>query len=165
MSWKDDKKWSDRFLPEIKRALGEHLISEPPIEEDAERNTDLMVLRLDAIRIGCRIRKFSYYANYHNEFTIRVGRPSGNKTELTKIIEGWGDYFFYGFSNKEETALHDWILGDLKEFRIWHSRNLAKQDGTIPGAGKSKHDNSSTFRAYKWADIPNFIVAKRGELI
>ena len=51
-NWKTDKRWSDRFLPEIKGIIGAHLITEPPFEEDAERNTDLMVLRLDAIRIG-----------------------------------------------------------------------------------------------------------------
>ena len=63
-NWEQDKRWSDRFLPEIKRILGEHLIAEPPVEEDAERNTDLIVLRLDAVRIACRVRKFQYLALY-----------------------------------------------------------------------------------------------------
>jgi hypothetical protein len=70
----EDKRWSDRFLPEIMGILGKHLISEPPVEEDAERNTDLMVLRLEAIRIGCRIRKHKYLDKYGDEFTIRAGR-------------------------------------------------------------------------------------------
>lgn len=91
-SWKTDKRWSDRFLPEIKAIIGTHLITEPPFEEDAERNTDLMVLRLDAIRIGCRVRKFKFSDTYPDEFTIRTVRPSGAQTELGKIIEGWGDY-------------------------------------------------------------------------
>ena len=62
--WKEDKKWSDRFLVEIKRILGEHLISEPPIEEDMQHNTDLIVLRLNAVRIACRIRTYGYFAAY-----------------------------------------------------------------------------------------------------
>ena len=33
--WEDDKRWSDRFLPEIKGHIGCALISESPIEEDA----------------------------------------------------------------------------------------------------------------------------------
>ena len=37
------KRWSDRFLPENKQILGLHLIGEPPVKEDAERNTDLIV--------------------------------------------------------------------------------------------------------------------------
>ena len=32
MGWREDKRWSDRFLPEIKRILGEHLIAEPPMD-------------------------------------------------------------------------------------------------------------------------------------
>jgi len=167
MNWETDKKWSDRFLPEIKRILGEYLISEPPIEEDAERNTDLMVLRLDAIRIGCRVRKFQYHANYGNEFTIRAGRPSGVKTELQKIIEGWGDYFFYGFSDQDQVNLHAWVLADLNEFRLWYCRQLARMDkGKVPGQGKNNTDGSSSFLAFKWADFPpSFIVASSDALM
>jgi len=76
--------------------LGRILISEPPVEEDQERNTDLMVLRIDAIRVGCKIRKFEYLSSYGDEFTIRTGRPSRKKTELTKIIKGWGKYSPWG---------------------------------------------------------------------
>jgi hypothetical protein len=161
--WKADKRWSDRFLTEIKSILGIYLISEPPHEEDAERNTDLMVLRLDAVRIGCRVRKHQYASKYGDEFTIRAGRPSGTKTELTKIIEGWGDYFFYGFSDAEETNLHSWILCDLKVFRIWYMRKLAALPaGHVPGIGKKNTDASSTFVAFNINDFPeNFVIAKK----
>ena len=158
MKWKDDKKWSDRFLPEIKRLLGEHLISEPPVEEDAERNTDLMVLKLDAVRIGCRVRTFQYYNLYRNEFTIRSGRPSGVKTELTKIIEGWGDYFFYGFSDSTETKLCKWILGDLKALRLYINRKLYQNQ--MPWITHNNRDNSSSFVSFRYDDIPNFLVAQ-----
>ena len=104
-AWQLDKRWADRFLPEIKRILGEHLIGEPPEEEDQEHNTDLMVLKMDAVRVACRVRRNQYIDRYGDEFTIRAGRPNGSKTELTKIVEGWGDYFFYGFSDENETAL------------------------------------------------------------
>ena len=69
--WQDDKRWSDRFLPEIKQILGLYLIDEPPIEEDMQRNTDLTVLRLNAVRVACRIRKYEYFLNYGDEITIR----------------------------------------------------------------------------------------------
>lgn len=157
-AWQHDKRWSDRFLTEMKSILGIYLIGEPPVEEDQERNTDLMVLRMDAVRIGCRIRRHNYL-NYADEFTIRAGRPSGVKTELTKIIEGWGDYFFYGFSDKQEQHLAHWILGDLKAFRIWYSRALANNQGQAPGMRQTNGDMSSFFYAFKWADIPGFIVA------
>jgi hypothetical protein len=156
-SWQEDKRWSDRFLPEIKRILGEHLIAEPPVEEDACRNTDLIVLRLDAVRIACRVRKHEYLARYGGQFTIRTGRPTGNKTELTKIIEGWGDYFFYGFADETETRLAQWVLGDLRAFRIYFCRRLAQ--GAVPGQSKSNRDGSSDFAAFEYREIPGFVVA------
>jgi hypothetical protein len=153
--WQNDKRWSDRFLPEIKGILGQHLIGEPPAEEDAERNTDLMVLRMEAVRIGCRIRKNQYLERYGNEFTIRAGRPSGVKTELTKIIEGWGDYFFYGFACPAERRLVRWALADMKVFRAAYMRKLAASGpGCVPGMGKRNLDNSSSFVAFRWVDFP-----------
>lgn len=159
--WQADKRWSDRFLPEIKSILGVHLIGEPPAEEDAERNTDLMVLRMDAVRIACRVRSHSYLSRYGNEFTIRAGRPSGIKTELTKIIEGWGDYFFYGFCNETESRLAKWTLADLKVFRIWYNRQVFMlPPGRAPGRAKTNIDGSSHFVAFQWEEIyQNLIVA------
>jgi len=161
IGWKSDKRWSDKFLPEIKRNLGEHLIGEPPIEEDQERNTDLVVLRMEAVRIGCRIRRNKYLEKYGGEFTIRAGRPSGVKTELTKVIEGWGNYFFYGFSNIEDTGLSKWSLCDLNVFRLWFNRQLFS--GGDLGFNKKNKDNSSSFLAFKFCQLPNeFIIAKEG---
>ena len=162
-TWRKDKRWSDKFLPEIKSVLGTYLIAEPPMEEDAERNTDLMVLRLDAVRIGCRIRKHQYLAQYSDEFTIRAGRPSGAKVELTKIIEGWGDYFFYGFCNKDESGLEAWALCDLNVFRRWYMAQLYRSAaGYKPGMGKDNHDGSSSFAAFSFEQMPSgFVVARQ----
>lgn len=162
MGWEKNKKWSDRFLPEIKRILGEHLIGEPPAEEDQERNTDLIVLKMEAVRIGCRVRKYNYLARYGDEFTIRAGRPSGAKTELTKIIEGWGNYFFYGFCDEKERKLTKWILGDLNVFRLWFNRKLKTDRGKIPGITKNNTDNSSFFLAFKTVWLPReFVIAQQ----
>lgn len=159
-NWESDKKWSDKFLPEIKQLLGLYLINEAPIEEDRERNTDLIVLKMEAVRIGCRIRRNKYLAYYGNEFTIREGRPSNIKTELTKIIEGWGNYFFYGFADESEAALAKWALCDMNIFRLWFNRSLVNNSGIIPGIAKNNKDNSSSFRVFKFSELPNnFIVA------
>jgi hypothetical protein len=156
--WIQEKRWSDRFLPEIKRILGEHLIAEPPVEEDAQRNTDLIAMRLEAIRIACRIRRHKYLAQYGSQFTFRSGVPSGVKTELTKIIEGWGDYFFYGFSNKTETALEQWILCDLKAFRVYFTRELVRRKGVMPGIPQSNKGDSN-FMVFDYRVIPGFVIA------
>jgi len=159
--WVEDKRWSDKFLPEIKAILGVHLIGEPPIEEDQERNTDLIVLKMEAVRIGCRVRRYKFYLKYPDEFTIRAGRPSGYKTELTKIIEGWGDYFFYGFCDKSEGGLIRWILCDLKVFRLWLNRSLMENNGKFPGTLKENFDGSSSFMAFSLKNISgNFIIGE-----
>lgn len=150
--WQTDKQWSDRFLTEVKRTLGEYLIGEPPVVEDQERNTDLVVLKMQAVRIACRIRTASYYQRYGDEFTIRRSRPSGAKTELAKLIEGWGDYLFYGFSTEDADALQAWTLADLSVFRGWYARELYR--GNKPGESRNNHDNSSGFFAFKWSDLP-----------
>ena len=159
--WKKDKKWSDKYFPEIKRALGEYLICEPEnFNEDRERNTDLTVFELQAVRIACRIRKDNYREKYCHEFTIRSDRPTGRETELAKIIRGWGNYLFYGFA--DESKLTQWFIGDLNAFRIWHSRELARNKGAPPGVAHNNFDGSSDFRSYEKGIIPGFIVAERG---
>lgn len=165
----DDKTQQDfqfgrRFLPEIKSIVGMHLIGEAPKEEDCVRNTDLIVLRLEAIRIACRIRKHKYFARWGDEFTIRANRPSGALTELSKIIQGWGDYIFYGFADEAEEHLHAWIIGDLKEFRLWFMAQLCKNGGAKPGELNENGDGSSKFRAFKITDMPERFIIGRSPL-
>lgn len=158
-TWQDDKRWSDRFIPEIKRILGEHLIGESTEEEDGRHNTDLIVLKLEAVRIACRIRRHEYFDRYPDEFTIRSGRPSGVETELTKVVAGWGDYFFYGFSDEREVGLRAWSLCDLKVFRLWFNRCLYSKKHEWQE--RANGDNSSTFHAFKLSALPpGFIVAR-----
>ncbi len=170
MSWQDDFTWQRRFVPRMKRIIGEHLIGEAPREEDAEHNTDLIVLRMEAVRIACRVRNFEYVLDddWREQFTIREVRPSGAKTELAKVLEGWGDYILYGFANEEGTDLCAWVLGDLRVFRLWHHRTLASTSrltprGTpeLPGISLHNGDRSSSFRAYRLKELPSeFIVAR-----
>jgi len=158
--WVADKKWSDRYLPQIKSIIGRTFIQTAPIEEDQERNTDLIVFKMEPIRIACRLRRYEYFLKYPGEFTIRAGRPNGTKTELTKIIEGWGNFFFYGFADDDK--IFSWRIGDLNVFRLWFNRCLLKNRGLIPGEQKKNTDKSSSFVVYDWNDLPNnFIVAER----
>ena len=159
--WQDDKAWSDRFLVEIKRLLGEYLIGPAPQEEDAEHNTDLIVLRMDAVRVACRVRRHEYLAEYCHQFTIREGRPSGTKTELTKVIEGWGRYLFYGIADEAEQALATWALIDLNVFRLWFNRELVRNRGIVPGELCPNKDNSSTFRAFTFCELPSDLCVAR----
>lgn len=158
--WERDKKWSDRFLPEIKRILGEYLLVEPAVEEDMMRNTDLIILGFNSIRIGCRIRKHEYFAKYQNEFTIRADRPSGIKSELAKIISGWGDYLFYGFSDEAKEKLLTWRIISLNEFRLWFNYEIARE-GKRPGLYLPNSDESSNFYAFDTTKMPPEIIFKK----
>ena len=156
--YEKQRAWSDVFLPEIKRILSERfsvtgqIISEAPIDEDMERNTDIVVLHWDAVRIGCRVREFKYLSGYGNEFTIRCKVKSGGKTEFDKIREGWGNYFFYGFADATNTKLAKWILGDLNALR----RHIEQQKDPLK-ASKDNGDGSA-FIPYKYDTIEGFVI-------
>jgi len=63
-------------------------------------------------------------------------------------MEGWGDYLFYAFANKEENRLIAWKLIDLKQFREYVDRYWKENNGIIPGKEISNTDGSSVFRAF-----------------
>ena len=161
--WQSDHEWSRRFLPEIKRILGEHLIAEAPAEEDTERATDLIVLKLDAVRIACRVRRHKFLQLYDDQFTLRVTRSNGVKSELGKMLEGWGDYLFYGFADADERYLCAWLLGDLHVFRGWFNRRLFREAaGVLPGVQRKNGDASSSFIALPVNALPaKFIRARK----
>lgn len=161
MPFDRDFDWQRALIPAIKRVCANYLIGEAPIQEDMERNTDLIVLRLDPVRVACRLRRYDYLGRYPDEFTIRAGRPSGVQTELQKVLSGWGDYIFYGFATADGAALAAWLLGDLSVFRLWHHRQLL--DGKRPWKTQSNGDGSSTFCAYRITDLPpEFVVSRTG---
>jgi hypothetical protein len=154
-----DFDWQRQFIPQMKMIAGLYLIGESAPEEDAERNTDLIVLNLRPHRIACRVRHYDQL-RYADEFTIRCYRPSGAKTELAKIIEGFGDYILYGFADADEHQLCAWMLGDLNVFRLWHSQHLARNHGREPGTRKRNGDGTE-FIAYRIADLPaDFVVTR-----
>ncbi len=155
-----DFDWQRKFIPSIKRILANYLITEAPWKEDAQHNTDLMVLEAEVVRVGCRVRS-NEYARYHDEFTVRLSRPNGTKTELAKLLSGWGNFFFYGIANADESDFCAWLLGDLNEFRLWHHHYLATHQGKWPGVTKPNRDGSSEFQVYKITDLPSDFVRAR----
>ncbi|MFA5636958.1 MAG: hypothetical protein WC977_13770 [Anaerovoracaceae bacterium] len=104
------------------------------------------------------MRRNEYLARYGDEFTVRANRPSGQKTELTKIIEGWGDFLFYGIADATNQHLAKWTLIDLKAFRLWFARHMASHAGEMPGQQLANGDGSSLFRAFRMADGPSNLV-------
>lgn len=154
-SYECDRRWSDQLLPEVKSILGQCLIEIGSEEMDMERCGDLVVMTLKPFVVGVRLRR-NQYLRYADEFTIRAGRPSGAKTELAKIIEGWGDYFFYGFANEAEDRLVQWLLGDLQVFRHWWAQKLYRLGPRqYPGILQRNTDGSSDFLAFRLESMPD----------
>jgi hypothetical protein len=163
MSWQGDKGWADQFMPDIKSVLGRHLLGEASLAEDAKHATDLVVLQMKDLRIAVRMRRRKYAENqyYVGQFTIRTERRSGAKTELAKLIEGWGDYYFYGFEGLHDGQLGIWHLIDLKEFRLGYMRLLVDcERGTFPGEQIKNPDGGSSGCgfSYEWFS-PALVVA------
>ena len=145
--YSDDRKWSDRFLPAIKQIIGPLLLIESPNEVDCKQAADLITIQDQNVMIACRVRRSTYAKQYGREFTIRSHRDSGQTTELSKIIDGFGDWMFYGYAVDDVTPrINPWVVLDLNVFRadlirhVWHVRNglpgirvksLDNKDGTV----------------------------------
>ena len=61
---------------------------------------------------------------YPNQFTIRSRVASCAETELSKIVNGNGDWMFYGPSNAAQTGVKHWWPIDLKAFRAGLIRHV-----------------------------------------
>ena len=172
--WEIDKEWTIRFIPEMKEVVTLHLVSEPlvfvsepPIEEDEQRNTDLIVLKMGIVRVSCRVRRPEFYPGQAHEITMRESRKRGTKlntkVELRKVIEGWGDYLFYGFSDKAEKHLEAWNIVDLREFRWWLHSFMKNNGGKLPGRRIPNRDHKSWFQAFEIDEMSRHVICRTSE--
>jgi len=133
-SYCNDRQWSDRFLPAIKKIVGPHLLVPSTFEADTQQAADLMILRARDLTIACRVRRAGYADKYPHQFTVRSRRDSGATTELSKMVDGWGDWMFYGHAVREEdTHIHPWWIVDLSAWRAALIRDKGRiAKGQIP---------------------------------
>ena len=157
--YRSDRRWADRYIPQLKRIVADLLVAPAPEAEDMQRNTDLIVLRAEALRVACRVRRFRYLAEYPHEFTIRSGRPNGVETELAKLLAGYGDYLVYAFAAHDEGSLAAWRVIDLRRFRLWFHLQTVER-GQMPGTVLRNDDGSSAFRAFDVRQMPANVVAR-----
>lgn len=111
------RKWSDKFTPQIKQIVGNELVEIADFEADTHETTDMIVGTMKPLKIAMRIRKHEYLKEYAWQITLRKKVVSGNPTEIHKITDGFGDLYFYGFANEDETDIALWYLIDLDKFR------------------------------------------------
>ena len=117
MSYSQERRdWSDRYIPDIKRIVGPFLLEPTSFEIDTEQAADLIIFKASDMRIAARVRDNKYLSKYPYEFTLR-SKSGNNKTELQKIIDGWGDWLFYGFASKDGIGIDRWFIINLSAFR------------------------------------------------
>lgn len=146
-----NRAWSDRFLPHIKAVVGQRLLEASPDPLDWHAATDLMMLDARDLRIAARVRRHGYARQFPFDFAIRSRLPSGAPTELGKIVNGHGDWMFYGHSNAAGTGLDAWWLIDLRAFRAGLIR---KTRNGYPIRCGDKKNRDGTF--FKWFDVRSF---------
>lgn len=146
-----NRHWSDQFLPDIKRIVGAHLLETAPDPLDQLHATDLLMLDARDMRIAARVRRPGYAQRFPHQFTIRSRVASGAQTELSKIVNGKGDWMFYGHSNAAQTAVENWWLIDLRAFRAALIRH-GNDGGSIVMGDQANPDGTW----FKWFDIRSF---------
>lgn len=150
-AYQKDRAWSDRFIPQIKTIIGPLLLEPSDLQRDAIEATDLMVLVARDMRIAARVRRHGFADRYPWEFTIRARRDSGAETELSKIVNGWGDWLFYGHADEGDGYVDRWMLVDLHAFRAGLIREA--MNGTTIRCG-TKPNGDGTY--FKWFDALSF---------
>lgn len=146
-----DKRWSDQFMTEVRQIVGTYLLTPTPLSVDRTDAADLVILRGRAMSIAVRIRK-SVPHGCEFQFTLRSGRATGAKSELDKIIDGKGDWLFYGIECKVRPGtIGIWNIVDLAAFRSHLIRNPAR----IRRGSRPNDDGVSEFT---WFDLKSFPV-------
>src|SRR5262245_11506720 len=125
MGFQQDDTWQAQFLPAIKEIVGPRLLVPADLELDLHQATDLMILHARDKRIACRMRRSKVLEKekWRFQFTIRCQRDRGGDTELQKILNGFGDWMFYGFESPErQGTICRWHIIDLDAFRTYIAR-------------------------------------------
>ncbi len=162
MGYKEQRAWSDTFIPQIKSIVGPYLLEESSFEIDTQQACDLIVMTARDLRIAARVRQNQYHVNYPFEFTIRNVVRNNGRTEIHKIIDGWGDWMFYGLTdgcNVTSTTILHWYLIDLDVFRSDMMRFKWVGEPDIKWGKKENGDGTG----FAWFDVrsfsPNLLIA------
>lgn len=158
-TYNEDRAWSDRYIPEMKRIIGPYLLVESPDEIDRKEAADLIILTGRSLTIACRLRRAEYAERYPYDITIRSRRTNGSKTEFEKIVDGYGDMMFYGFAASDGTSIQRWTILDLSALRAYLIREGWKSEGRRkPWSERKNTDGSTSFAAFDTRHLPPHVI-------
>lgn len=161
MSYSSDRAYSDGFIPVLRHIIGPHLLEESTLTQDREQAADLVVFTGHAMTIACRVRRQGYADRYPWDFTIRALRDNGAKTELSKVIDGWGDWFLYGHDDGSGVDLARWFLLDLKVFRS----TLIRRPSLLRDRNPIPNSDGTHFHAWNVQEFPDHFVIAASTLV
>lgn len=162
-SFDEDFAWQEKFrahYSEIAKLAVR--VDVAPAEEDWKRNTDFVLSTVIAlprrdIRISARVRRRKFASSGRRDFTIRLSRPSGVRTEMAKLRDGWSDLFIYGVEAETGSdRLGPWFVGNSAMLR-----DYLNHGGFY--ATRNNHDGSSSLAVVNHDDMPlGFVLASDG---
>ena len=137
--FKEQFEWQKRFIPEVVNLIAPHLIQVSSHEVDCNEAGDLVIRFPRNGTVAVRLRKPSA-SRYVGEMTLRSKTRYNNTSEVTKIVDGFADFYFYGHVDDAENIWH-WYLLDCQKMRaefirrphILHNamtRQIFNPDGT-----------------------------------
>jgi hypothetical protein len=150
-SYAENREWSDKYIPAVCKIVGQYLLTPSDFKKDATQATDLIVLDARDMRIAVRTRdKAKYREKFGYEFTLRSRVKSGSATELEKVVNGLGDWLFYGFVDEHPEEITDWWLIDLSAFRA----ALIRRDHHKLSIIKKSNGDGTEFYAFDLRSFP-----------
>ena len=158
-TYSEDRAWSDKYIPEMKRIIGPYLLIESTDEIDRKQAADLIILTGRNLTIACRLRRAEYAERYPYDITIRSRRSNGVKTEFEKIVDGYGDMMFYGFASSDGTSIQRWSLVDLTALRAYLIREGWRAEGrNKPWSERKNPDGTTSFAAFDLRGLPGYVI-------
>lgn len=161
-----DKKY---FYPVIEKLFNKHIskfaqFKNATVQQDMEEGFDA-TLKIPELEIPIRRRDLKYLKRYKfRDVTIRSKLKNGYRTEIDKIRDGAGDYYFYCWGNIVNTGIE--IKGNIPSYLIYDI-NKFRDSGLIENPSvknKQNIDGITFFNAYKIDDLADIdaIVASDG---
>ena len=118
--------FAEKHMDAVRKVLGELPIKlfldieTAPAKKDMEEATDL-ILSVSGGDIAVRIRRRKYWdrqneKGWGHDWSVRV-ESRGHKTEIHKLTDGFGKWYFMAYSADDLKELAEWWLIDLDKIR------------------------------------------------
>jgi hypothetical protein len=134
-SYRKRRSVSDSHLPEAKRIMAKHLI---PLIASVETAGDILdkreatdiIITCGKVCICYRCKSGKY--RHLTDLNIRMSVESGCRTEVHKIREGYGAYYFFCWLDETDSHIEKWMIIDLNVIREQNLLSLLVER-RIPG--------------------------------